>query len=138
MSYTTLNEAKRSGKTVAYPICSKFCSIGVVTSYSWNQTFLVVSDGFVRLYDSEETYNTEFKNFVQEIYVTDDVKTSQIKSKNISKVQGIDWIIHAFYIEMDNGFWMPQRLIKVGSFDIGVVQALKASIDRLRTSDTVS
>ena len=45
---------------------------------------------------------------------------------------------HAFYIEMDNGFWMPQRLIKVGSFDIGVVQALKASIDRLRTSDTVS
>ena len=108
MSYASLNEQK-AGKSLGYPICSKFCSLGFITSYNWNQSYLSVSNGFVRLYDSEETFKNQPTNIVQELYLDETTCTSNIKSKDYSRVDGKAIIIHYFYIQVDNGFWMPTR-----------------------------
>lgn len=57
---------------------------------------------------------------------------SVVKTKNYSRVEGKDLMIHYLYIEVDNGFWAPTRTIKLGSFDARVVQQIKTAVDAFR------
>jgi len=134
MPYQTLNEPRTGSQTVGSDILSKFCSLGFVTSYTWNATFVHISEGFVRLYDKEETFQHTPENFVQEIYLDDDFASSDIKLKDYSRVEGKVVPIYYIYIEVKQGFWAPYRVIKLGAFEREKVEKVKSAIDGFRKS----
>lgn len=132
MPYQTLNETRSGGMEFSSEVFSKFCSMGFVTSNTWSSTYVAVGDGFVRLYDKEETFRTNPENFVQEIYLDDGYGASDIKTKNYSLLQEKELMIHYMYVEVDNGFWAPTRIIKLGSFDARIMEKIRAAVDHFR------
>jgi len=131
MAYQGLKDPNVIGNSAgAYSFASgrvftKFCTFGVVTSKKWTDTFIVIQDGFVRLYDSEETYRTNPANYVLEIFIESKHQASETKSKDYSKNNYNQAVINYIYLQVDNGIWAPYKLLKIGASDI-------ATLDRIR------
>ena len=107
----------------------KFCTFGFVSSNTWSTAYVSIQDGFLRIYDSENTCRTQPRNIVTEIYLDEGYYASTIKVKDYSVIEGKVININYIYIEYDNGFWMPSKIIKLGCFDAGDTTAIKAAID---------
>ncbi len=77
--------------------------------------FRVIVGSTVRVYDSEETYHSHPENFVYQLHLTPRHVPSMIYSKNYSKEQHTEIIVHYCYILLDNGLWGPSKVLKVGN-----------------------
>mmetsp|Transcript_25095 Transcript_25095/g.36999 ORF Transcript_25095/g.36999 Transcript_25095/m.36999 type:complete len:142 (-) Transcript_25095:143-568(-) len=118
-----------SGKVLfSEKVFSKFCYFGFVGSNSWDITYVVVMDGVLRVYDSEETYNTNPENFVFQLPLSSNLLPSSIYLKNYSKDTSKDIMIHYIYVLKDNGLWSPTRMFKVGSSNRAAVDKLVNAI----------
>lgn len=106
-------------------IFAKFCTFGIVTSKKWIDSFVVIQDSFVRLYDSEETYKSNPANYALEIFLAPHYTCSATKSKDYSHNSYTPAIIHYMYLQISNGMWAPTKKLKIGAGDI-------ATLDRLR------
>jgi hypothetical protein len=108
---------------VTEKVFTKFCIFGMVYSSKWDNTFLVVLDGVVRIYDSEETYQSAPENFVEQYILDSSSVTSSVYFKDYS-TNSSPCIIHYAYLLEDNGLWAPTKLIKFGSLDRVVVNRI--------------
>jgi len=106
-------------------IFAKFCAFGIVTSRKWVDTFIVIQDSFVRLYDSEDTYRSNPANYALEIFLDSKHCCSATKSKDYSHNSYTPAIIHCMYLQISNGMWAPTKLLKIGASEI-------ATLDKLR------
>jgi hypothetical protein len=46
---------------------------------------------------------------------------SKIYSKDYSTEYDRAFVVHYFYLEIDNGVWAPTRILKIGSSDMRVI-----------------
>ena len=125
MAYQGLKDSNIIGTVTSARVFTKFCTLGTVSSRKWSDTFVCIQDGFLRLYDSEETYRTNPANYVLEIFLDSKHQTSEIKSKDYSKNSFNQAIIHYTYLQIDNGIWAEYRLLKIGSTDIDALVNLR-------------
>ena len=109
-------------------VFTKFCTMGVVTSRKWNDTYITIQDGFVRLYDADETYRTNPANYVLEIFIGSRHETSEPKAKDYSKNAYTPAVIHYVYLQINNGMWAPHRLLKIGTTDLATLNNIKKCI----------
>jgi hypothetical protein len=110
---------------------TKFCFFGFVGSKSWDLTYAVVVGHLLRIYDSEETYQTQPENFVYQLELTHSHLSSMIFSKNYSKDPANEIVIHYCYLLRDNGFWGPTKLLKIGNTNRAVVENFIFQIKRV-------
>lgn len=127
MSYDDLDEP--TSTLITEKIFSKFCFFGIVTSKNWDLTFLVVLEGVLRLYDSEETYLQGPENFVYQVVLKREHLASTMYVKNYAKNEAMEPVmIHYIYLLQDNGLWSPTRLLKIGSLDVNVIKRITNAI----------
>ena len=117
-----------SGSFVAGNVFTKFCTFGVVTSKTWSDTYLIIQDGHIRLYDSEETYRFNPANYVLEVCLDSKHQASETKSKDYSQDSFKQAIINYMYLQVDNGIWAPYRVLKIGAADTSTLDKLRAGI----------
>ena len=126
MAYQQLGDTRVVGggenSFAANRVFTRFCTMGFVSSQKWNDTYMVIQDGYVRLYDSETTYRSNPTNYVLEIFLERKMEASKITAKNYSKNPSKPVELHCFYIEVNNGMWAATRLIKIASSDLATVQ----------------
>jgi hypothetical protein len=101
---------------------TKFCYFGIVGSKSWDLTYTVLIGHYIRVYDSEETYQKQPDNFAYQLELSPSHIPSMIFSKNYSKDPSNDIIIYYCYILKDNGFWGPTKLLKIGNSNRNAVE----------------
>jgi hypothetical protein len=130
MSYTALHEPVNHDESAyaAGPVNAKFCSMGFVTSNKWFPGYLTVLDGIVRLYASEQACQLNPQDCVLQIQIKKNHHCSALKIKNYSKdpMKIIDF--HCFYIEVDNGIFMPTRELKIGCLDPVVAEDIRRAV----------
>ena len=117
-----------SGHFVAAKVFTKFCSLGVVTSKKWNDTYMIIQDGFIRLYDCEETYKTNPANYVLQVYLDSKHEASETKSKDYSQTPPTQAIIYYMYLQINNGLWTPYKVLKIGAADVVTLEKLRGGI----------
>ena len=117
-----------AGQFYASRIFAKFCTLGIVSSKKWVDTYLTIQDGFVRLYDSEETYRLNPTNYVLEIFLDTKHQASETKSKDYSLETSKEAIINYMYLQVDNGIFAPYRLLKIGAAEIITLDNLRKGI----------
>ena len=125
MAYQQLADTRVTGgenSFAAHRVFTKFCTMGFVSSQKWSDTYMVIQDGYVRLYDSESTYRSNPTNYVMEIFLDRKMETSKVTTKDYSKDPSKRVELHCFYIEINNGMWAAKRLIKIASSDMSTVQ----------------
>eukprot|EP01038_Epipyxis_sp_PR26KG_P008450 gene8450-11428_t len=115
-NYSALNDPviQNDESYVAGSIVAKFCSMGFVTSQKWFSSYVTILDGIVSIYDSEKSYLSNPQNTVLKIALDHNFRASAIKRKNYSKDPLKIIEFYCFYIEIDNGLFMPTRQIKIG------------------------
>lgn len=118
-----------SGQFVGARVCIKFCTMGLVSSKKWTDAYIVIQDGYLKLYDSQNTYSSNPANFVLDIFLDKTYTTSPTKSKDYSQRPGNVAIINYMYLEIDNGIFSPYRILKIGAVDT-------ASLDNVRRGIT--
>lgn len=112
-------------------VLTKFCVFGLVTSKSWDLTYIVVTDSCVRLYDSEETFLDNPTNYVMVIQLTRKHDLTVRQRKNYGRTgDGSPFDVYTFYIETTNGIWSNSRIVKIGSPDKDVIDNLYSGIRR--------
>ncbi len=109
-------------------IFTKFCTYGLVTSKKWSDTYIVIQDGFIRLYDSENTYKSNPANYVLEIFLDNKYKTSPIQYKNYSKDAFKPIMIFYTYIIIENGMFSPSKILKIGSFNRNIIEDIEKAV----------
>lgn len=95
----------------------KFCSLGFVTSSKWVGVYIVIADGNLRVYDSENTYLKAPLSFAQDIHLTRYHNCSPVKRKEYSQNGGKPVDFFSFYLEVDNGALASTRVLKIGCLD---------------------
>ena len=121
--------AAGSGQFVGVRVCVKFCSMGLVSSKKWTDTYIIIQDGYLKLYDSENTYRTNPANFVLDIHIDNTYTTSPTKSKDYSQRPGSVAIINYMYLQIDNGIFTPYRVLKIGAVDSATLDTLRKGIN---------
>ena len=121
--------AAGSGQFVGVRVCVKFCSMGLVSSKKWTDTYIIIQDGYLKLYDSENTYRTNPANFVLDIHIDSTYTTSPMKSKDYSQRPGSIAIINYMYLQIDNGIFTPYRVLKIGAVDSATLETLRKGIN---------
>ena len=103
----------------------KFCSMGFVTSKHWTTTHLVITNGVIRVYDSEVTYKAAPLSFAEEITLTRVHSCSPIKRKEYVQNGGKPLDFFCFYLEEEsqviNG---NMRILKIACYDHDVAQRI--------------
>ena len=127
-----------SGQFTSARVCTKFCSMGLVASKKWADTFITIRDGYLKLYDSEDTFRTNPTNFVMEIHLDRSYTTSQTRSKDYSQRPGNVAIINYMYLQIDNGIFSPYRVLKIGSVDTAVLDKLRRGVNDSTGASTQS
>ena len=131
MSYQDLKDPPVIGNSAGFTtarVFTKFCTFGAVSSRKWNDTFITIQDGFLRLYDCEETYRVNPANYVLEIFLDSKHQSSETKSKDYSKNSYNQAVIHYTYLQIDNGIWAAYRLLKIGATDVTILDKIKKCI----------
>jgi hypothetical protein len=132
MSYQSLHDPVTStdeSAFVAGKVVIKFCNMGFVTSRKWTSAYMTIIDGIVRIYDSIETCHANQQNYVLQIALGRKHQASIAKKKNYSMDPTKVIEFFCFYIQLDNGAFLPTRLIKIGSPDPGLVERIIKCID---------
>ncbi len=115
----------------AESVLSKFCTFGFVASDSWDLTYIVISDGLLRLYDSHDTYIANPSNYVYHVGLSRANAVSGINSKQYnSETTNEKYFCHYFYLEVNNGIWSNTRLIKIGGIDREAIERLREMMKR--------
>jgi hypothetical protein len=110
------------------PVVIKFCTMGVVTSPTWQPGHLVVERGYLRIYDSEKGYETHPHEFLFEAPMTKEFNSSAWKRREYAEVSTEKKDFFAFYIETD-GFMGKTRLIKIGCDDMDLMERIIRCIE---------
>ena len=121
--------AAGSGLFVGARVCTKFCSMGLVASKKWTDTYITIQDGYLKLYDSENTYRTNPTNFVMDIHLDKSYTTSTTKSKDYSQRPGNVALINYMYLQIDNGIFSPYRVLKIGAVEAAALDKLRKGVD---------
>ena len=129
--YGALHDPVSSDETTfaAAKICMKFCTFGLVTSKKWVAGYITILDGMVRIYDSQESCQSMPSQTILTIPLTSSHRVSEIKIKNYSqdKMKIVEFF--CFYIEVDNGIFAPNRLIKIACFTRESCDKLANAVD---------
>ena len=122
---------QQEAPTQGFLVSCKFCSLGFVTSKKWTSVYLTISDGVVRVYDSQESCEHDPMDSALEIVLQSGFRASAIKKKDYS--QNPLQIIHffCFYIEQEQGIFAALRKLKLGCTDMKeakqIVKAITSS-----------
>lgn len=110
-------------------VSTKFCNLGFVTSKKWTSTYITILDGVVRVYDSQESCESDPQNSVLEIVLQSGFRASAIKKKDYSTnpLQIIHF--YSFYIEQDQGIFTALRKIKIGCTELATAKALAKCVN---------
>lgn len=95
--------------TIECTISIKLCSFGFVASKKWYSVYLVIENFNVRIYESREAYHSSNAIEIMDIRVDKYTHTSPINPKSYKNI-----IFYTFYIQYDNGAFMPTKLLKIG------------------------
>ena len=126
--------APGSGQFVGARVCVKFCTMGLVSSKKWTDTYIIIQDGYLKLYDSENTYRTNPANFVLDLHLDNTYTTSPTKSKDYSQRPGNVAIINYMYLQIDNGIFTPYRVLKIGAADVASIEKLRKGVNDANNS----
>ncbi len=131
MSYDTLHDpVDTSGEGfVAATVICKFCNMGFVTSKKWTSVFITIVDGVFRLYASKEACTANSQDYLMKIPLTRHHEASKVKRKNYAPDRATVLELFQFYIQEDNGVFMPTRLIKIASPSPQLVEKIIRCID---------
>lgn len=113
-------------------VLTKFCVYGLVSSKTWDLTYVVITDSCFRLYDSMETFEENPANHVLSITLsTGKTALSRVVRKNYGRASdGTPFDVNCFYIESINGIWSNSRVLKIGSPDQKVIDNVFSGITR--------
>lgn len=138
MSYNTLADTHHTHEEAfaSAKVAAKFCNFGLVTSRKWTATYVTVLDGILSVYDSQESCIANPHNHVLQIPLTQKgLRTSPIKIKNYSKDPLKIIEFHSIYLEIDNGIFAAERLLKIGCYNAGDAQRLTHAIHLATSND---
>lgn len=96
---------------------AKFCSMGVVSSQKWFSSFVIVSDGLLKLYDDEKSYQNNPSGYILQISLSNYHRASDIRRKAYAQDPSKSADLYCFYVEIDNGVFFPTKLLKLGFLD---------------------
>lgn len=109
----------------------KICSMGFVTSKTWTTVHLVITNGMVRVYDSESTYKAAPLSFAEEFKLTKAHCCSAIKRKEYAQNGGKPLDFFCFYLEEESQLINGNiRLLKLGCYDHDVAQRIIDTITK--------
>jgi len=126
------DNAYYSGKIMA-----KFCSMGFVTSSKWFPAYITIIDGRLRLYADENAVTQAPNDFIQQVSLTRDHRSSAIKKKNYSKDNSMLIEFYCFYVEIDNGVLSPIRQLKIGCLTQQAAQQIVDAIEVNTKGDSI-
>lgn len=115
--------------TVTGVAAAKFCSFGLVASKKWFSCFVVIGEGVVKVYDSEESYHNNPMNHVLLISLSRNHRASEIKRKNYSQESRSSKDFYCFYIEVENGLFSPTRELKLGFLNERTAESLRQAVN---------
>ncbi len=115
-------------------VAAKFCSMGVVSSQKWFQSYVVISDGSLKLYDDIKSYEMSPHNTVLEISLTRNHRASSIKRKNYASDTTKMVEFFCFYVEIDNGVFFPTKQLKIGCLHRHTAENLARAINMITSA----
>ena len=95
--------------TIECTISIKLCTLGFVSSKKWYSVYLVIDNFSVRIFESREAYHSTHPVEIMNIRVDKYTHTSPINPKTYHNIT-----FYTFYIQYDNGAFMPTKLLKIG------------------------
>jgi hypothetical protein len=117
MSYDSLHDTTEnsSDSFIAATVICKFCDMGFVTSKKYTSVFITILDGVFRLYASKEACTANSQDTLMRIPLTRHHEASAPKRKNYAPDRSKVLELFEIYIQINNGIFMPTRLIKIAS-----------------------
>lgn len=138
MSYNALNDPNEIHDERAFikaNVVAKFCSLGFVTSAKWFPAYIVVYDGVLKLYDSEETVKYSPGSTVLEIPLDKNHRPSAWKRKTYAQNGGLPTDFYSFYI-MGESEWLGRvRELKIGTHDLNLLERILRCIETNTTNN---
>ena len=95
--------------TIECTISMKLCTFGFVSSKKWYSVYLVIDNFYVRIFESREAYHSTSPVEITNIRVDKYTHTSPVNPKTYNNIT-----FYTFYIQYDNGAFMPTKLLKIG------------------------
>mmetsp|Transcript_7790 Transcript_7790/g.6963 ORF Transcript_7790/g.6963 Transcript_7790/m.6963 type:complete len:138 (+) Transcript_7790:87-500(+) len=132
MSYQELNDPNINDPHafVSASVSIRFCNMGFVTSKKWSSAYMTILDGIVKFYDSEESCQSNPLSHFLLITLGSKHQASEVKRKNYQSQDKRSVIeFFTFYIQIDNGIFLPTRLIKIGSPIPSIIEKIVKCID---------
>lgn len=125
-----------NGADLRAKVVAKFCSMGFVSSAKWFSGYIVIQNGYLKLYDHEDTEKYSAKTTVLEIPLDRQHRCSAWKRKNYKQGAGVPMDFFSFYIMVDNEWLGTIRELKIGSHDFHVVEDIMRCIEANTKNNT--
>lgn len=97
------------------PVVVKFCSYGMVATGEWEPAFLVIGDGTLRIYASEEGAKENPRDTIMEIPLDRSHGSSGWKRKTYPQGRRYSSDYYGFYITKESPWFGRMRELKLGS-----------------------